>query len=120
MRRLHTYISSIKRGLVMVTKKINSREVNNTKKTARKINFTMVAPEAQNVFLVGDFNSWDISSHPLKKASKGNWKTNIKLMPGKYEYRFLVDGEWQNDPNCTNCVPNPYGNENCVLALDEE
>ena len=104
----------------MVTKKRNSREVNNKKKTARKVNFTMVAPEAQNVFLAGDFNSWDISSHPLKKASKGNWKTNIKLMPGKYEYRFLVDGEWQNDPNCTNFVPSPYGNENCVLTLEEE
>ena len=44
----------------MVTKKRNSREVNNKKKTARKVNFTMLAPEAQYVFLVGDFNSWDI------------------------------------------------------------
>ncbi len=114
------FISSIKRGLVIVTKKRNSREIHNTKKTARKVNFTMVAPEAPNVFLVGDFNSWDISSHPLKKASKGNWKTSIKLIPGRYEYRFLVDGEWQNDPNCTTFVPNSYGSENCVLTLKDE
>ena len=104
----------------MVTKKRNSRGINSKKKTARKVNFTMVAQKAQNVFLVGDFNSWDIISHPLKKASKGTWKANIKLMPGKYEYRFLVDGEWQNDPHCTNCAPNPYGHENCVLTLEEE
>ena len=89
------------------------------KKTARKVNFTMEAPEAQNVSLAGDFNNWDISSHPLK-ASKGKWKTSIKLEPGRYEYRFLIDGEWQNDPNCTNFVPNSYGSENCIIELEEE
>jgi len=104
----------------MATKKETSKRVTIKKKTTRKVNFTIVAPEAQNVFLVGDFNSWDTSSRPLKKASKGTWKTSIKLMPGRYEYRFLVDGEWQNDPNCTNFIPNPYGCENCVLTLEEE
>ena len=104
----------------MVTKKRNSREVNNKKKTARKVNFTMVAPEAQNVFLAGDFNDWEANPHPLKKDNKGNWEININLMPGRYEYRFFVDGVWQNDSNCTTCAPNPFGSENCVLVLDEE
>ena len=44
----------------------------------------------------------------------------LKLMPGRYEYRFLVDGDWQNDPHCTTFVPNPYGSENCVLTLEEK
>jgi 1,4-alpha-glucan branching enzyme len=51
-------------------KKINSIEVNSKKKTARKVDFTMGVPKAQNVFLVGDFNSWDISSHLLKRSLK--------------------------------------------------
>ena len=103
----------------MVTKKRTSRGESSKKQTARKVSFTMVAPEAKNVFLVGDFNNWDINSHPLK-ASKGTWKTSVKLAPGRYEYRFLIDGEWQNDPNCTTFAPNSYGTENCVLTLGDE
>ena len=106
-----------RQGLVMVTKKRNSKVKSSKRVIPKKVNFAMVAPEARNVFLAGDFNGWNIESHPFKKDSKGTWKISIKLMPGKYEYRFLVDGEWQNDSNCTNFVPNPYGNENCVLAL---
>jgi len=80
----------------------------------------MVVPEAQNVFLVYDFNGWDVNSHPFKKDSKGIWKASTTLIPGRYEYRFLVDGAWQNDSTCTTYVPNPYGSENCVLTLEGE
>ena len=104
----------------MAIKKRNSKKVTIKKKTAKKVNFTMEAPEAQNISLAGNFNNWDINSHPLKKRSKGIWKASINLMPGIYEYRFLVDGEWQNDPNCTTFLPNSYGSENCILELEEE
>lgn len=100
----------------MITKK----EPNSTKsksKQATRIAFTLAAPEAQNVFLVGDFNNWDETSHPLKKNSDGTWKINISLTPGRYEYRYLVDGKWQNDPNCTTFAANNFGSENCVIYL---
>ena len=61
--------------------------------------FDLFAPEAKNVFLVGDFNNWDIHSHPMKKDSDGIWEISIDLMPGVYEYRFLVDGKWESDLN---------------------
>jgi len=83
----------------------------------KRVNFRLSAPEAQNVFLAGDFNGWDVHSHPLKKDSKGTWKISIDLKPGRYEYRFIVDGVWQNDPNCATFAPNPLGSENCVLTL---
>ena len=89
----------------------------NGTKTSKKVGFTLSAPEAQNVFLAGDFNDWEATPHPLEKDSGGDWKINIDLMPGRYEYRFLVDGVWKNDPNCTTFAPNPYGDENCVLEL---
>ena len=101
-------------------KKVASKRVTVKKKKAKKVNFTMVAPEAQNIFLAGNFNNWDINSHPFKKGVKGIWKAGVSLMPGVYEYRFLVDGEWQNDPTCTSFVPNSYGSENCVLTLEDE
>ncbi len=101
----------------MVTKKINSKVTNIKRVIPKKVNFAIVAPEAQNVFLVGDFNGWNIESHPLKKDSKGTWKISINLIPGRYQYRFIVDGQWQEDPNCTTFIPNGYGGVNCLLML---
>lgn len=101
----------------MVTKKRNSKVTSSKRLMPKKVNFAMVAPEARNVFLVGDFNGWNIESHPLKKDSKGTWKISINLILGRYQYRFLVDGQWQEDPNCTTFIPNSYGSENCLLIL---
>jgi 1,4-alpha-glucan branching enzyme len=102
------------------TKKVASKRVTVKKKKAKKVAFTMVAPEVQNIFLAGNFNDWDRHSHPFKKGVKGILKASVSLMSGVYEYRFLVDGEWQNDPTCTPFVPNSYGSENCVLTLEDE
>jgi len=88
------------------------------KKTGyKRATFTFLAPEAQSVQLAGDFNSWDTNTHPLKKASNGLWKRTLNLSPGRYEYRFLVDGQWHNDPQCESYNPNPFGEENCVITL---
>ena len=83
----------------------------------KRITFKLHAPNAQRVSLAGDFNSWDQEMHPLKKSSAGLWKKMVSLSPGRYEYRFVVDGEWRNDPNCNTCSPNPFGGDNCVLIL---
>ena len=88
------------------------------KKTGyKRATFTFLAPDAQSVQLAGDFNSWDTNTHPLKKASNGLWKKTLNLSPGRYEYRFLVDGQWQNDPQCESYIPNPFGEDNCVITL---
>ena len=78
----------------------------------------VASAQAQSVQLAGDFNSWDPSVNPLKKYAKGVWKINLNLSPGRYEYRFLVDGQWQNDPQCSEHVANPFGEENCLLIVD--
>jgi 1,4-alpha-glucan branching enzyme len=87
------------------------------KKNHKKAIFAFIAPEAQSVQLAGDFNSWDPNAHPLKRTSNERWETRLNLSPGRYEYKFLVDGQWQNDPNCTDFASNPFGDENCVLVL---
>jgi 1,4-alpha-glucan branching enzyme len=91
----------------------DSTNKNEKKKT---ITFKLHAPEAQSVSLVGDFNSWNPDSHPIKN-SNGLWKTTMSLPPGRYEYRFLVDGHWQNDPDCAAYAANPFGSENCIITL---
>lgn len=100
------------------SKKNNGLEKKTT--PLRKVHFTLSAPEADNVFLLGDFNGWEADPHSLKKDKKGNWKVSINLTPGKYEYRFLVDGEWQDDPNCAARIHNTFGSENCLLTLEED
>ena len=83
----------------------------------KRATFTLLAPDAQSVQVAGDFNSWDTNTHPLKKSSNGLWKRTLNLSPGRYEYRFLVDGQWHNDPQCQSYIPNPFGEDNCVITL---
>jgi 1,4-alpha-glucan branching enzyme len=88
-----------------------------TKVLTRKVPFEFLAPAAKEVYLAGDFNNWDASANPMKKDRKGIWKITLSLKPGTYEYRFLVDGNWENDPSCCNCVPNEFGSQNCVRIV---
>ena len=91
-----------------------------TKKNPKliKTEFGLLAPQARSVFLAGSFNEWNSSAHPLKQDKKGVWKISLPLGPGRYEYRFLVDGEWQNDPNCSSLVENPFGTLNCLKIVE--
>jgi 1,4-alpha-glucan branching enzyme len=87
--------------------------------TLIKTEFSVSASQAKSVFVAGDFNEWNLSLHPLKKNKQGVWKTSLALGPGQYEYRFFVDGEWQNDPNCSSFVENPFGTLNCLKILQK-
>lgn len=75
------------------------------------------APGARSVVVTGTFCDWANEGHPLKHDGNGTWKATLTLPAGRYEYRFLVDGTWQDDPSCTERVPNPFGTENCVLEV---
>ncbi len=100
-----------------MVKKKEVKKTTHKKQNHKKATFEFMAPGAQSVLLAGDFNSWNADVNPLKKTSNGLWKTNIDLSPGRYEYRFLVDGQWQNDPESESYVPNPFGEDNCVITL---
>lgn len=102
----------------MTEKKDSGKGVRSKKTAHEKIKFEFAAPEAHEVFLAGDFNNWDICTNPMKKDKKGVWKATLPLAPGKYEYRFLADGQWENDPSCSCCVPNQFGSTNCVRTVE--
>ncbi len=85
---------------------------------AVKAQFAFSAPNAYEVYLVGDFNDWDTQASPMKKDKKGLWKTAFPLKPGRYEYRFIVDGNWENDPSCSFCVQNDFGSMNCIRMVE--
>lgn len=83
----------------------------------RRANFKLHAPEADKVFLAGTFNDWNPEARPLRRDRSGNWKTWMSLPPGKYEYRFIVNGEWLEDPDCEERRTNEFGAFNSVVSL---
>jgi len=83
----------------------------------KKIAFKYYAPQAKAVALVGTFNGWNAEANTLKKNKEGNWSTVVSLFPGNYEYRFIVDGRWKDDPTCEIRHLNVYGGYNCVLYV---
>ena len=83
----------------------------------QKQTFSFHAPEAMSVQLVGDFTHWQEKPISLKRQSNGVWKTSVFLEPGTHHYRFLVDGQWRDDPECTLRIGNPYGGSNAVREV---
>ena len=83
----------------------------------QKTTFSILAPEAGSVLLAGDFSDWDKAAIPLKKLKSGEWKGTVSLSQGQHEYRFLIDGQWRDDPSCSQRVRNSHGSENCVRIV---
>lgn len=86
----------------------------------RRVTFKLAAPQAKTVLVTGSFCDWQTHSQLLKRDKAGIWKTSVSLLPGVYEYRFVVDGQWQDDPLCHERVPNAFGTENCILRVLRE
>ena len=72
--------------------------------------------QAQAVFIAGTFNDWNPTVTPMIALGKGRWAKELSLPPGRYEYRFVVDGEWISD-STTEQVSNPHGGFNSVLVV---
>jgi len=74
------------------------------------------------VYLVGDFNDWNRTSHPLERDREGHWHLTLDLDLGRaYQFRYLRDGEeWINDNQADAHVSNPYGGANSVIITDPD
>lgn len=82
-----------------------------------KVTFSLPAEDAETVSVVGDFNDWNPAKTPLKKLKSGTFKGTISLpVDGTYEFKYLVDGEYVNEPEADEYRYNEYaGTENAVL-----
>lgn len=77
--------------------------------------FSIIAPEANRVELVGSFNNWNPrESLLLKKNTNGVWHTETELKPGRHLYKYLIDGRWMPDPGNPNRTET---NENCIIDV---
>ncbi len=79
--------------------------------------FRLDAPYATQVFVAGSFNDWSPVATPLMRDEAGVWAATVYLHPGEYEYRFVIDGMWSDDPANTTRRCNEFGTRNCILAV---
>lgn len=84
---------------------------------ARAIRLEVHDPVAASVCVAGTFNDWHPADAPLARQTDGSWAKEILLPPGRYEYLFVVDGQWRPDPAAAEQAGNPYGGQNSVLHV---
>lgn len=83
-------------------------------------NVTFICREAdgaQRVCVVGDFNQWDPEAGRMCKYGDGTFRVKVSLKPGEYQYKFVVDDVWVNDPQAETQAENPYGTLNSVVHV---
>jgi len=76
-----------------------------------------VKPGAKRVCVAGSFNEWKPERAPLVPMGNDRWVGDLTIDPGRYEYLFVVDGQWLPDPNAKESVRNPFGGINSVLTV---
>ena len=94
-------------------KEVTSKKV----KELKEVTFSFSAPTARSVFVVGNFNNWAMNDETLLDKNDGVWSKKLKLQHGTYQYRFVVDGQWIEDPINPEIEKNPYGEYNSILDL---
>lgn len=89
-----------------------------TKKKPIAVNLEFHDDRARSVSIVGSFNNWDPKATPMLAIGRGQWINKLELSPGIYEYQYVVDGRWINDPHAVKSTPNPLGGRNSVLVVE--
>jgi chromosome partitioning protein len=81
------------------------------------VTFTIEAPAAAHVQLAGDFNDWSLEGSEMEAVGPV-WKKTLQLAPGRYRYRYVIDGEWHSDPHNPAAEPSPFGGVDSVLVVE--
>lgn len=88
------------------------------RKTDEGVLFVADADNAGQVFLAGDFNNWSGTATPMQRIENGSgFQAMLPLGPGRYRYRYVVDGQWNHDPHNNMVEMNPFGGMNSVVEV---
>ncbi len=104
---------------VVVAKKTTAPAEKKAMKSAKKdVTFTVHAEKGKAVYVAGEFNNWDATAKKMAyKAKAGIYSATVKLNPGEYQYKFVIDGTWCADPENVNSVANDQGTFNSVITV---
>jgi 1,4-alpha-glucan branching enzyme len=87
------------------------------KNRTKPVNFYCAAPLAQSVYIVGDFNGWDSTAHPMCRGVDGSWSIQVQLHHGHHRYLFLVDDKPVLDPRGTGIARDEFNEKVSLLAV---
>jgi chromosome partitioning protein len=79
-----------------------------------RVRFIYENGAAQSVQLAGTFNDWQ--PDPCDRRAE-RWERYLSLPPGTYQYRFVVDGRWIEDPCNPVKVADAFGGHNSVFEV---
>ena len=86
--------------------------------TLKSVTFAVRADPDSQIFIAGDFNKWDAAATRLTDSTNsGVFSTVLQLLPGSYEYKFVINGTWCVDPDCAEWVQNNLGTLNSVCKV---
>ncbi len=84
----------------------------------RDVDLVLECDGAEHVYVCGDFDDWQSTSlRMIGNPDASLWEKRLVLAPGRYEYKFIVDGEWIHDDRACNHVPNAQGSLNSVVEV---
>jgi hypothetical protein len=72
--------------------------------------------DASRVQLAGSFTNWEKGTLPMRKTDSG-WIAAVKLPPGKYWYKFIINGDWKVDSDNLQNESDGHGNINSVFFV---
>jgi len=87
------------------------------KRMAKPVNFVCIAPEAREVYLIGDFNNWEPDNHRMERQPDGTWLIQVSPHHGHHQYLFLVDGKAALDPRAHGTTRNLQGERVSLRAV---
>ncbi len=89
-----------------------------TPSMARDILLNVSAPNAKDIYVVGDFNNWNTAEdYRLSRLEDGRWEKKLGLNPGRHKYKFIIDGEWVQDSQNSEREQNSFGTFDSVISL---
>ncbi len=95
----------------------SQRKLEVPKKTYKPVEFAFHSPWAMSVCVTGEFNDWNTPSLPMKKDMDGVWRSTVKLLPGRYEYKLFADNAWIENLPDAEAISNPFGTQNFVILV---
>jgi len=81
------------------------------------VTLRLPAGPGRRAAVAGSWNGWDPAATPMTDAGEGRYAVTVTLAPGRYTYKFVVDGEWRPDPAAPASEPDGFGGENSVLEV---
>ena len=102
----------------VVAKKAPAKKPAARKPAGKVVLFTVHADKGKAVYIAGEFNKWNPTAKKMAfKARAGIYTASVKLAPGTYQYKFVIDGTWCADPECADFVQNEHGTLNSVITV---